>query len=428
MIKWNDLPPLSDIKGTFNLKKANNKNIEDFKESVYYFVEEYLKDNIRVYEDYHFLEIVYYDIYKIIIDTYGDTVIDSFSISLDTIIQECVDLYFLINDKPRSFQKTLILKNPDIEYVKSIFEKVKSKEQPEQRTKEWYEFRWNLLTASSIWKAMDSTAMINSLIYDKCKPINILSKSSVNINSPFHQGHKYEPLSVMMYEYLYDTKIGEFGCIRHDTISFLGASPDGINIDPSNKRFGRLLEIKNPVSDRLLNGIPKKDYWIQMQLQMEVWCLDECDFLETRFKTYENEEAFKNDGTFKKTKDGKYKGIILQFYDGHEPIYKYPPFQITEKKFDKWSEDCIEQHSNLTWIGNTYWYLDAYTCALVLRNKPWFETVKPILENVWKTIEKERIEGYEHRKPKKRATKKEKKENHQITQKQSFTNVIKFDI
>ena len=26
-----------------------------------------------------------------------------------------------------------------------------------------------------------------------------------------------------MYEYLYDAEIGEFGCIRHDTISFLGA-------------------------------------------------------------------------------------------------------------------------------------------------------------------------------------------------------------
>lgn len=414
MKKWNDLPPLQDIKATFNLKKANNKNIEDFKESICYFVEEYLKDNIRVYEDYHFFEIVYEDIYKIIINTYGDTIIDSFSIPLDIITQECIDLYFLINDKPRSFQKTILIKSPDIDYVKSIFEKVKSKEQPDQRTTEWYEFRWNLLTASSIWKAMDSTAMINSLIYDKCKPINILSKSSVNINSPFHHGHKYEPLSTMMYEYIYDTKIGEFGCIKHDTISFLGASPDGINIDENNPRFGRLLEIKNPFSDRLLNGIPKKDYWIQMQIQMEVWCLDECDFLETRFKTYENDEEFKNDGTFTKTKDDKYKGIILQFHDGHEPIYKYPPFQISKIKFENWSEKCIEDNSNLTWIGYTYWYLDKYSCALVLRNKKWFNEVKPLLENVWSLIEKERVSGYDHRKPKKRQPKEKPKKPIQI--------------
>jgi len=414
MKKWNDLPPLEDIKDSFNLKKANNKNIEDFKESIYYFIEEYLKDNVRVYEEYHFFEIVYEDIYKIIINTYGDTIIDSFSISLDIIIQECIDLYFLINDKPRSFQKTIVLKNPNIEYVNSIFEKVKSKEQPDQRTKEWYEFRWNLLTASSIWKAMDSTAMINSLIYDKCKPIKILSKSSVNINSPFHQGHKYEPLSIMMYEYMYNTKIGEFGCIKHDTIPFLGASPDGINIDKTNKRFGRLLEIKNPVSDRKLNGVPKKDYWVQMQIQMEVWCLDECDFLETRFKTYENEEEYKKDGTFTKTKDNKYKGIILQFHDGNEPIYKYPPFQISKDEFEIWSEKCIEKNSNFTWIGYTFWYLDKYSCALVLRNRHWFKKVKPILENVWNTIKKERISGYDHRKPKKRQPKEKSKKPIQI--------------
>ena len=414
MKKWNDLPQLEDIKDSFNLNKTNNKNIEDFKESICYFVEEYLKDNVRVYEEYHFFEIVYDDIYKIIIDTYGDTIIDSFSIPLDIIIQECIDLYFLINDKPRSFQKTIVLKNPNIKYVNSIFEKVKSKEQPDQRTKEWYEFRWNLLTASSIWKAMDSTAMINSLIYDKCKPIKILSKSSVNINSPFHQGHKYEPLSIMMYEYMYNTKIGEFGCIKHDTIPFLGASPDGINIDKTNKRYGRLLEIKNPVSDRKLNGVPKKDYWVQMQIQMEVWCLDECDFLETRFKTYENEEEYEKDGTFTKTKDNKYKGIILQFHDGNEPIYKYPPFQISRDKFEIWSENCIEENSNFTWIGYTYWYLDNYSCALVLRNKHWFKKVKPILENVWNTIKKERISGYDHRKPKKRQPKEKPKKPIQI--------------
>jgi len=418
--KWNDLPSLKDIKDSFTLKKINNKNIEDFKESIYYFIEEYLKDNVRIYENYHFDDIVFSDIYKIILNTYGINIVDSFNISTDIIIQECIDLYFLINDKPRSFKHTLLLKDPNIKYVKSIFKKIKKKEQPDQRTKEWYEFRYNLLTASSIWKAMDSTAMINSIIYDKCKPINILSKSTVNINSPFHQGHKYEPLSTMMYEFMYNTKIGEFGCIKHDTIPFLGASPDGINIDEKSKLYGRLLEIKNPVSDRLLNGTPKKEYWIQMQIQMEVWCLDECDFLETRFKTYENEEEFNKDGTFQKTKDDKFKGIILQFHDGNEPVYKYPPFQINKKEFEKWSEQCIEEHSDITWIGYTYWYLDQYSCALVLRNKEWFKKIYPLIDDVWKTIVKERISGYDHRKPKKRVSKQNKKD--------APKNIIKIDI
>ena len=78
---------------------------------------------------------------------------------------------------------------------------------------------------------------------------------------------------------MFDTKVGEFGCIPHPTYSVhIGASPDGINIaSESNKRFGRMLEIKNIVN-RDITGIPKQEYWIQTQIQMETCDLDECDF------------------------------------------------------------------------------------------------------------------------------------------------------
>ena len=78
-----------------------------------------------------------------------------------------------------------------------------------------------------------------------------------NINSPFHNGHKYEPLSIIIYEDWFNTKVAEVGAIKHIKYPFLRASPDGINVDPKNPRFGRALEIKNPVN-RVLTGIPKK--------------------------------------------------------------------------------------------------------------------------------------------------------------------------
>jgi flagellin-specific chaperone FliS len=88
----------------------------------------------------------------------------------------------------------------------------------------------------------------------------------------------------MIYEHMYQTKIDDFGCIQHPENDFIGASPDGINIDLSNKeRFGRMLEIKNIVN-REITGIPKEEYWVQTQVQMETCNLDECDFVETRFK------------------------------------------------------------------------------------------------------------------------------------------------
>jgi len=35
-----------------------------------------------------------------------------------------------------------------------------------------------------------------------------------------------------------------------------------------------------------INGIPKEDYWIQMQIQIEVCNLSECDFEKTKFTEY----------------------------------------------------------------------------------------------------------------------------------------------
>ena len=88
--------------------------------------------------------------------------------------------------------------------------------------------------------------------------------------------------------------------------SFIGASPDGINSNISNPRFGRMLEIKNIVN-REINGIPKLEYWIQMQLQMETCDLNECDFLETKFIEYENEDDFIKDGSFTYSEDNKFE-------------------------------------------------------------------------------------------------------------------------
>lgn len=106
---------------------------------------------------------------------------------------------------------------------------MKSKPQPEQRTNEWYEFRHNLITASNAYKAFESDSMKNQLIYEKCQPIKTSCGGSsdtqyqnkqVNIHTPFHWGQKYEPVSVMLYEYIYDTKVGDFGCIKHEQYSF----------------------------------------------------------------------------------------------------------------------------------------------------------------------------------------------------------------
>ena len=300
--------------------------------------------------------------------------------------------------------------------------------------------RYNMITASSAWKAFKSDSNINQLIYEKCKPLTVSThtadtnserddesttasttftpqitteKTYVNVNSPLHWGQKYEELSRTIYEARNNTKVGEFGCIPHSEYPFLGASPDGINIDPMSPLYGRMVEIKNIVN-RDITGTPLEEYWIQMQLQMAVCKCDECDFLETRFKEYADEEAFMsdsasdNDADFCLTAAGTLKGVTTFFMKDGKPIYKYAPLNITKKEYEIWSDEIVDKNEDSMWVKNIYWYLDQYSCVLVKYNPLWFKSAIPTIERVWNIIINERTTGYEHRAPKKRTPAKKK--------------------
>jgi putative phage-type endonuclease len=288
-----------------------------------------------------------------------------------------------------------------------------------QNTDEWFEARHKYLTASSMWKVFSTPGSYNSLIYNKCLNCRIQNKN-VNTNSSLHWGHKYEPLSTMYYEHRYNTTIKEYGCIPHKTISHIAASPDGINYDINSGRYGRMLEIKNIVN-RKITGIPKKEYWIQVQIQMEVCDLNECDFLETQFVEYDNEDEFTKDGTFNLTNDNKLKGIIIMFIDcNNNPVYEYAPININKEEFDEFEKQiiCNKLKENCKWFSSLYWKLENVSCVLVKRNQNWFNSAKVNIENAWNIILKEKKNNsYISRAPKKK-----KKLNN------SYTNICKIDI
>lgn len=321
--------------------------------------------------------------------------------------------------------------------------------QPVQRTPEWYKFRWNLITASNAWKAFESQSAINQLIFEKCQPLKDFTipdtsndeVKMVNTTTTLHWGQKYEPLSVMMYEHMYDSSVEDFGCIQHPRYSFIGASPDGIIIRSNTGRYGRMLEIKNIVN-REINGIPKKEYWIQMQLQMEVCDLDECDFLETKFVEYPDQSSYMKDSSTSfvdgkecnsrvTTADGSYKGIIVHFHkkDG-TPYYEYMPLHLWKPSdIAEWEENTIHRYEsepfNYIFIKFIYWKLEKLSCVLVSRNKEWFNQNVHKLENVWKTIEKERISGYEHRAPNRKPKKEYSKSYSEPSNDVCFLKVVK---
>lgn len=304
----------------------------------------------------------------------------------------------IISDKIKHLSNKNNIKNK-LDYLSNV-------PQPEQRTTEWYLFRHRYLTASSIWKAFSTPGNINQLIYNKCVPIDISKYTTVNIDSPLHWGQKFEDLSINWYEYTYKTKVDDFGCIKHKNIDFIAASPDGINVREDSDRFGRMLEVKNIVN-RKITQIPKFEYWIQMQVQMEVCDLNECDFLETRFIEYNNYDDFNNDGSFQLTKSLKPKGCFVMFLDNQsKPVYKYPPWNLSLSEFNSWNDNILKEYKDYTWFKNIYWYLDEVSVVLVIRNKLWFKAAKEILTNLWNTICYEKKNGYNHRQPKKRCSNK----------------------
>jgi putative phage-type endonuclease len=333
---------------------------------------------------------------------------------LDDIIDIAVDLFYAQIIPRRSYNDTFEKKMNKEEKgrIKARLIELANVPQSTQRTKEWYETRHRLITASNAYKAFENESTKNQLIHEKCQPLLIeeLSTKSeaVNTSTAMHHGQKYEPVSVMYYEDQFNTKVSEYGCIQHNTYKFLGASPDGIVSDPSLPRFGRMLEIKNIVN-RDIDGIPKKEYWIQMQLQMETCDLNECDFLETRFIEYESYADFKADGTFLTSEKGEKKGIIMYFSSPEgKPKYVYKPLNMVEEYYEStWEQEQMDEceTNGLTWIKNIYWRLEEVSCVLVLRNRKWFQDNIGQLASVWDTILKERETGFAHRAPVKRVKK-----------------------
>lgn len=295
---------------------------------------------------------------------------------------------------------------------------LKSLPQPPQRTPEWYSFRHNLLTASSISDALGTPAQKNKLICEKCKPAWGASGASgappvataPNVLSATHHGQKYEQVAVMIYEAMYpgnrvDT---DFGCIRHPGHAFIGASPDGVVV--AGPRMGHMLEIKNTVS-RVIDDTPILKHWVQCQVQMQVCDLEYCDYLQTCIGEI-SQEAF-----YAKDDAPTWKGVILYLISKKEGAanYKYLYMPISDASrqpgpvdsvpgaVEAWTRSQMAAYADEYHLFETlYWRLQHVSCVIIPRNRAWFQAALPYFAELWATVEHDRVHGYEHRLPKKR--------------------------
>lgn len=144
-------------------------------------------------------------------------------------------------------------------------------EYAEQRSQEWLDLRENMITASDIASAIGENRYESPDAFIKKKVL----RTQWAGNAATAHGTLLEPLVRDLYDAKYGKKSHEIGLVRHPKYHWLGASPDGVTED------GLLIEIKCPLTRKIEPKIPKH-YLPQVQLQLEITDLEECDFIQYR--------------------------------------------------------------------------------------------------------------------------------------------------
>ena len=279
--------------------------------------------------------------------------------------------------------------------------KISKLKQPEQRSKEWYDARYNKITASEIASVIGND--IGNICESELKKIykkpafknsyelmktKILKNDEFKGNIYTDWGILFEPIATLIYEHRNKNRIIEFGLIEHPTNSLLAASPDGIT------QFNAIMiEIKAPYK-RVLSGLVPLNYWMQMQLQMETCDLDKCHFVEIKTHVYSKEEyesdVYSDSDEILYTSDKLEKGIIIKCIDKEDKItYFYPSFECfrNTKKLNIWIEKQMEYYMNLyESVDLKYWKLLEYSCIEINRDKKWFNGALPKCEEFWKKV------------------------------------------
>ena len=264
---------------------------------------------------------------------------------------------------------------------KKSLESLKKLKLPEQRSEEGYSMRSRILTASSFASALDKCHFTSrdELLLSKIEP------KPYESNPITEWGVKYEDIAIMFYEELYNTKVLDFGLIPHKTFNIFGASPDGICEDTGNDEYtGRMVEIKCPPKRKFTKTVPPH-YGMQVQGQLEVCDLDECDFFQVKIEEYKNFEEYSKDNwinessclnSWGRTALNFPKGCSLTYIKSNETklSYLYPRFNLSDSMYSIWLQENktkIEEEGH-KFVEAKWWFISRYECTLIKRDKKWW--------------------------------------------------------
>ena len=287
-----------------------------------------------------------------------------------------------------------------------------------QRSAEWFAKRNEMLTASiagAILKIDIPKKKGVHVIRDKILPyantkIVSLNKTVSIPNNPDQasvRGNRYEPIIRNAYARLLpkdptsenippEELVVEYDCVQHPKYAFLGASPDGIVMKGPVR--GRMVEIKCPKPDSIDKdgNTVRQSYWCQMQLQMEVCDLPQCDYV--RAVVWDTDSA-KEAYELLKTKRGNYRtgrineevgeedatilamGTVWMNAESGEYVYE------KEGRFVRNSEIYKREGCHPAFIRHYFILKRDWMVIRVERNRSWFnDTFLPKAREVWEEV------------------------------------------
>jgi putative phage-type endonuclease len=255
----------------------------------------------------------------------------------------------------------------------------------EQRTAEWYDVRKSLITASDFAQALGEGKFGTQKQLFQKKSGYEVEKFNPMV-PPLKWGTMFEAVACQIYEQRNDCKVHEFGLLRHPEHDFFGASPDGIT------DMGIMLEIKCPYKRKITGEIPVQ-YYYQIQGQLDVCKLEECDYLECEFEEYPTQEDFETDAHTVTE-----RGAIIEYrhVNSDTPCYAYCPYIIaghhhalenTHQKVLEWVENQLVEIGKQHSIVDVHWWkLAKLNVMRVYKNDEFVKEKLIALKEIWDKV------------------------------------------
>ena len=270
---------------------------------------------------------------------------------------------------------------------RAAVDRILARPQVPQRTTAWYAQGKQVLTASEFGTLFASIRTRGQLVLRKAEALAADADAAVLTNrlacmtcemGPFDWGVRFEPVVKQVLEERWGARIAESGRLLHPTDPTLAASPDGLILEATDSaRVGRLLEIKCPISRPIGNGVPF-DYWCQMQIQMEVTGIDECDYVEVKLQSVQKHETELPAGV-----EPEGHMWLLQEPRTAQMAYAYTEEERAEREGAGW--EVVEA---IPWRVAGFW------AKTVARDRAWYRGTEELRAAFWRDVHAARAGGF----------------------------------